>query len=74
MSFLNRCKSLLPPPPNKYIIYNITCVFLHRWLCGPDWPNYGEIDIIEGVNVQTSDYTTLHTNQNCSMSQENTKY
>ncbi|KAH3755912.1 glycoside hydrolase family 16 protein [Pelomyxa schiedti] len=40
------------------------------WLCGPNWPNGGEIDIIEGVNVQVSDQTTLHTNDGCDMSAE----
>jgi len=40
------------------------------WLCGPDWPNNGEVDIIEGVNVQTNDQTTLHTNEGCDQSGE----
>ncbi|KAM0520051.1 hypothetical protein ACHAPE_003324 [Trichoderma viride] len=31
------------------------------WMVGPNWPNSGEIDIIEGVNSQTSDSITLHT-------------
>jgi len=35
------------------------------WLVGPNWPNSGEIDIIEGVNVNTNDQTTLHTNDGC---------
>ena len=35
------------------------------WLLGRDWPNEGEIDIIEGINVQTSDTSTLHTNPEC---------
>jgi len=38
------------------------------WLVGPNWPSGGEIDIIEGVNVQTADQTTLHTNAGCDMS------
>jgi len=37
------------------------------WLCGPNWPAGGEIDIIEGVNVQTADQVTLHTNAGCTM-------
>jgi len=40
------------------------------WLCGPNWPNQGEIDIIEGVNTQTTDATTLHTKNGCSISEE----
>jgi len=38
------------------------------WLVGPNWPSGGEIDIIEGVNVNTNDQTTLHTNAGCDMS------
>lgn len=32
------------------------------WMLGPDWPNGGEIDIIEGVNDQATNSMTLHTN------------
>jgi len=42
------------------------------WLVGPNWPNGGEIDIIEGVNTMTNDHTTLHTNDGCDMSHEST--
>jgi len=42
------------------------------WTVGPNWPNSGEIDIIEGVNVLTYDATTLHTNAGCDMSHEST--
>jgi Glycosyl hydrolases family 16 len=31
------------------------------WMVGPTWPEGGEIDIIEGVNEQTSNKMTLHT-------------
>jgi hypothetical protein len=41
------------------------------WLVGPSWPHHGEIDIIEGVNLQTAVQTTLHTNSGCSMASEN---
>ncbi|KAK4897057.1 hypothetical protein LTR49_028056 [Elasticomyces elasticus] len=37
------------------------------WMVGPDWPNQGEIDIIEGVNEQTSNDMTLHTGEGCSI-------
>jgi hypothetical protein len=38
------------------------------WSFGPNWPSSGEIDIIEGVNGQTTNAVTLHTSSGCSMS------
>ncbi|KAJ5996062.1 hypothetical protein N7522_007722 [Penicillium canescens] len=38
------------------------------WMLGSDWPNNGEIDIIEGVNGQSSNQMTLHTSSGCSIS------
>ncbi|KAJ3497009.1 hypothetical protein NLG97_g2225 [Lecanicillium saksenae] len=38
------------------------------WTYGDDWPNSGEIDILEGVNTQTSNQVSLHTSQGCEMS------
>jgi hypothetical protein len=38
------------------------------WTFGPNWPASGEIDIIEGVNQQTTDSITLHTASGCTMS------
>lgn len=35
------------------------------WLVGPNWPNDGEIDIIEGVNNQVGNDMTLHTGKLC---------
>ncbi|KAK3898934.1 glycoside hydrolase [Staphylotrichum tortipilum] len=37
------------------------------WMFGPNWPTSGEIDIIEGVNSQTSNSVTLHTAAGCSI-------
>jgi len=37
------------------------------WTVGPNWPNSGEIDIIEGVNNANADASTLHTSDGCSM-------
>nr|AHI42991.1 endo 1,3-beta glucanase [Phanerodontia chrysosporium] len=34
---------------------------------GSDWPNGGEVDIIEGVNDQSPNAMTLHTGANCNM-------
>jgi len=39
------------------------------WAVGPNWPNNGEIDIIEGVNSQQDNAMTLHTGPGCSISQ-----
>jgi len=38
------------------------------WTLGPNWPNNGEIDILEGVNTQTTNTMTLHTSDGCTMS------
>jgi hypothetical protein len=38
------------------------------WTVGGNWPANGEIDIIEGVNQDTTDISTLHTSEGCSMS------
>jgi len=40
------------------------------WTVGPNWPSGGEIDIIEGVNTDSADQTTLHTNPGCTMANE----
>jgi len=37
------------------------------WLFGPDWPNSGEIDVIEGINNQPNNQSTLHTSSGCVM-------
>jgi hypothetical protein len=37
------------------------------WTVGADWPNEGEIDILEGVNDQGVDQVTFHTGPGCSM-------
>lgn len=36
-------------------------------MLGSDWPKNGEIDIIEGVNTQTTNQVTLHTTDGCSI-------
>ena len=38
------------------------------WTVGPNWPNQGEIDIIEGVNDQQQNDMTLHTGPGCTIS------
>ncbi|ETI25676.1 hypothetical protein G647_02450 [Cladophialophora carrionii CBS 160.54] len=37
------------------------------WTLGPNWPNNGEIDIMEGVNQATYNAATLHTSPVCSI-------
>uniref|UniRef100_L2FCD9 Endo-1,3(4)-beta-glucanase, putative n=1 Tax=Colletotrichum fructicola (strain Nara gc5) TaxID=1213859 RepID=L2FCD9_COLFN len=42
------------------------------WMFGPNWPNSGEIDIIEGVNTQESNAVTLHTGPGCTITNDGT--
>lgn len=37
------------------------------WLLGPNWPDSGEVDIIENVNSASTNQMTLHTNAGCSI-------
>ncbi|KAJ7224154.1 glycoside hydrolase family 16 protein [Mycena pura] len=37
------------------------------WSVGPNWPNKGEIDIIEGVGDSTTNQMTLHTSAGCTL-------
>ncbi|KAK7025209.1 GH16 domain-containing protein [Favolaschia claudopus] len=37
------------------------------WTVGPNWPNGGEIDILEGVGDSTTNQMTLHTSSDCSL-------
>jgi hypothetical protein len=40
---------------------------ISSWTVGPSWPNNGEVDIIEGVNQQSTDSMTLHTASGCTI-------
>jgi len=42
------------------------------WMVGPNWPASGEIDILEGVNEQTSNRMTLHTGSGVVVSKNKT--
>lgn len=39
----------------------------HSWTLGPDWPNGGEIDVIEGANQAAENRMSLHTAGNCTV-------
>jgi len=41
------------------------------WTDGPNWPNGGEIDIVEGVNDYTNNQATVHTNTGCNLASSN---
>lgn len=43
----------------------------YSWLVGPDWPNGGEVDIIEGVNDQDFDNIAFHTGPGCTVNDSN---
>ncbi|KAF2869502.1 concanavalin A-like lectin/glucanase domain-containing protein [Massariosphaeria phaeospora] len=40
------------------------------WMLGPDWPENGEIDILEGVHEETHNGITLHTGPGCAVESE----
>ncbi|CBX95474.1 hypothetical protein IAQ61_004299 [Plenodomus lingam] len=44
------------------------------WTFGPNWPNSGEIDILEGVNDQTNNGMTLHTGPGCKIGEDRTVF
>lgn len=44
------------------------------WMFGPNWPNSGEIDIIEGVNAQTTNQLHLHTAAGCDVDNNNSLF
>ncbi|KAI4220060.1 MAG: hypothetical protein L6R36_007895 [Xanthoria steineri] len=37
------------------------------WTTGPNWPSSGEIDILEGINLQPGNAMTMHTSEGCSL-------
>jgi len=42
------------------------------WSNGPNWPNNGEIDIMEGVNDLTLNQASVHTSSGCHISDDQT--
>jgi hypothetical protein len=40
------------------------------WSVGPDWPNAGEIDVVEGVNNGITNQMTLHTSDGCTLANQ----
>ncbi|KAF2498311.1 hypothetical protein BU16DRAFT_558378 [Lophium mytilinum] len=41
------------------------------WTVGKDWPNNGEIDILEGVNLMTANKPSAHTSAGCTITGSN---
>ncbi len=35
------------------------------WIYGPSWPNHGEVDIIEMIDLASNNQISLHTNASC---------
>lgn len=46
---------------------NALILTYHSWMLGDNWPSNGEIDIIEGVNQQSTNQVALHTSPECSI-------
>ena len=51
----------------------LTCIcrLLNVVLIGPNWPNGGEIDIVEGVHDYTYNQATIHTAVGCTIATSN---
>ncbi|KAL8899987.1 MAG: hypothetical protein Q9207_005920 [Kuettlingeria erythrocarpa] len=46
---------------------NICGVWPAFWTFGPNWPSSGEVDILEGVNRQSTNKMTLHSDPGCTI-------
>ena len=44
------------------------------WTYGPNWPDGGEIDILESISAFNHNQITLHTNEGCAMQQNDSQY
>jgi len=41
------------------------------WLTGANWPEQGEIDVVEGVNLYNKNIVSIHTGSGCTLTQSN---
>lgn len=62
----------MPGNPGGNAAGGICGVWPAFWLLGPDWPNNGEIDIIEGINSAVDNTFVAHTSQGCVVDNQNT--
>ncbi len=49
------------------LLENLTINDSAFWSNGPNWPDGGEIDIVEGVSDYTNNQATIHTKVGCSI-------
>lgn len=55
----------VPSDNNSLEKRNANTFIANSWLTGPSWPLNGEIDIVEGVNLQSTNKITLHSDPGC---------